>query len=357
MDRKRVHFAFFLLTFAFFGLISLNLIMPFLIPILWAIVIGTVIMPLQGLLCRICKRRWLASLITTTLVVLFMVIPALVVSVLVIDQALDISRFLVRYFQEHSYRDLINTLRDLPLIRDHVKTLDPVLDFLQSKELRGFLANSLNNIMGFLGDRLGQMAFSAGRNIFYIFVFVLTLFFVLRDGPSLVDRLKRAIPLEEDVVEDLFSSIYRTILAVVYGSVGTAFVQAVLAYIAYSIVGISYALLWSLATFFAAFIPPFGASAVWFPLAVYTFFTDDLWKALFLGIWGMTLISTVDNFIRPLIIKQGVEVPYVILFFATIGGLLKFGFIGLFLGPIIFSILLTLFKVYERRVSVIGDQG
>jgi len=103
-------------------------------------------------------------------------------------------------------------------------------------------------------------------------------------------------------------------------------------------------------TFFAAFIPPFGASAIWFPLAVFSFFSLGLWQFAFLSAWGLFLISTMDNFVRPLIIKKGVKIPYVVLFFATIGGLLKFGFIGLFLGPIIFTTLFALFKIYERRI-------
>ncbi len=350
MERERIYFYFFLALVLFFIFAALFMLLPFAVPILWAAVVGTVLYPLHRYVERIFRSRTLSAFVMTFLVFLFIIVPFSVISVLVLQQLMEATRGLVSYFQNHSYRELLESVQNYPLVKEYTDRLSPVLGFVEREEFRKLMAESLNKTLKFLGDKLGQIAFLAGRNVFYVFVFLLTFFFILRDGPGILQRIERLIPMNREDLEDVMGTVYRTVLAVVYGSVGTALLQAILGFVAYSIVGIKFALLWSVLTFFAAFIPPFGASAVWFPLAVYSFFNIGTWQALFLGLWGMLLISTMDNFIRPLIIKQGVQIPYVVLFFATIGGLLKFGFIGLFLGPIIFTTLFALFKIYERRI-------
>ena len=350
MERERIYFYFSLALVLFFIFAALFILLPFAVPILWAVVIGTVLYPVHRYIERVFRSRTLSALVMTLLVFLFMIVPLSVVSVLVLQQLMEATRTLVGYLQNHSYRELIESVQSYPLVREFTERLGPLLSFVEREEFRRLMAESLNRGLRFLGDKLGQLAFLAGKNLFYIFVFLLTFFFILRDGPGILMRIERLVPMNREDLEDILGTIYRTVLAVVYGSVGTALVQSVLGLIAYSIAGIKFALLWSVITFFAAFIPPFGASAVWFPLAVYSFLSIGTWQGVFLFLWGTLLISTMDNLVRPLIIKQGVRIPYVVLFFATIGGLLKFGFIGLFLGPIIFTTLFALFKIYERRI-------
>ena len=350
MEREKIYFYFFIALVLFFIFTSLTILLPFSIPILWAIVIGIVLYPLYNYVVKLLRSRTVSALLMTFLVLLFIIVPLSVISVLVIQQMVDLTQKILAYIQSHSYREIMDSLKAIPLVKEYSEKLGPVMEFLQREEIRKIIAESLNRLLKFLGDKLGQFAFLAGKNVFYIFVFLITFFFILRDGPGILKRFERLIPMDHEDLESILRTIYRTVLAVVYGSVGTAAIQAFLGFIAYSIVGLNFALLWSVLTFFAAFIPPFGASAVWLPLAVYTFVNMGIGEAVFLGLWGMLLISSMDNFVRPLIIKQGIQMPYVVLFFATIGGLLKFGFIGLFLGPIIFTTLFSLFKIYERRI-------
>lgn len=350
MERERIYLYFFLTLMVVFLLLALFTLTPFIVPILWAVVLSIVIYPVHMYVQRLVRSRTLSAFIVTSVVFLFLIVPLSIISVLVVQQLVDVTQKVLLFLKQHSYKDILEQVSKIPLVRDYVSGLEPVVEFLQREEVRKVIAESLQRILRFLGDKLGQVAFVMGKNVFYTFVFLLAFFFLLRDGLDILRRVERLIPMDKEDLERVMGTVYRTTLAVVYGSVGTAMIQAFLGYVGYSIVGINFALLWSVVTFFAAFIPPFGASAVWFPLAVYTFFNISPWKALFLGLWGMLLISTMDNLVRPLIIKQGINIPYVVLFFATIGGLLKFGFIGLFLGPIIFTTLFTLFKIYERRI-------
>ncbi len=350
MERERIYFYFFLVLVLFFIFSALLMLLPFAVPILWAIVIGIVLYPLHSYIEKLVRNRTLSALLMSLIVFLFIIVPFSVVSVLVFQQLMDATQKLMIYLQSHSYQELLSSLKHSSLTREYMERFAPVLEFVQKEEFRQVIAESLNKLLKFLGDKLGQLAFIAGRNVFYVFVFLITFFFILRDGPGILRRIERLIPMDHEDLESVMGTMYRTILAVVYGSVGTALLQSVFAFIAYSIAGIKFSLLWSVLTFFAAFIPPFGASAIWVPLAVYSFFEIGTWQAIFLGVWGLLVISSMDNLVRPLIIKKGVRIPYVVLFFATIGGLLKFGFIGLFLGPIIFTTLFALFKIYERRI-------
>ncbi len=341
---------FFVALILFFIFSALLMLIPFAVPILWAIVIGIVLYPPYRYLENLLRSKTIAALVMSLLVLLFMIVPLSVISILVLQQLVDVTHKVVLYMQEHSYKELMDSfLKWLPL-GEHREVFVPALEFFQREEVRSLASETLNRVLKFLGDKLGQLAFMAGKNVFYIFVFLITFFFILRDGVGILKRIERLIPMNDEDIEDIFGTIYRTVLAVVYGSVGTALIQAMVAFVGYSIAGLKFALLWSVVTFFAAFIPPFGASAVWFPLVIYSFFETGVLQAVFLGLWGMLGISTIDNFVRPIIIKQGIQMPYVVLFFATIGGLLKFGFIGLFLGPIIFTTLFALFKIYERRI-------
>ena len=350
MEREKIYSYFFIALIIFFLFSALATLMPFIIPILWAVVIVIVAYPAHHFIRRRIGNETISALIVTSIVFLFLIIPLGIISLMVVQQLIDVTQKLILYFQDHNYRELFSQLREFPLIKGYMDRLAPVFEFAQKEEFRKIVAETLNRILKFLGDKVGKFFFLAGKNVFYVFVFLLTLFFMLRDGPSILRRIERLIPMDREDVEDVFGTMYRTTLAVVYGSVGTALIQGILAFIGYSIVGIKFALLWSVVTFFSAFIPPFGASLIWFPLAAYSLVTIGIWQGVFLGLWGMLLISTMDNFVRPLIIKQGIQIPYVVLFFATIGGLLKFGFIGLFLGPIIFTTLFSLFKIYEKRI-------
>ncbi len=350
MEREKIYFYFFITLVLFFIGAALLMLLPFSISILWAIVIGIVLYPVHAYLEKVIGSRTISALLMTVIVFLFIIIPLSILSVLVLEQLVDLTQKLIVYFKTHSNKEMIHIIKEHPILKEFFDKLAPLFEVLQREEFRKIIADSLNKLLKFTGDKLGQLAYVAGRNIFYTFVFLITFFFILKDGPGILKRIERLVPMDHEDLKSILGTIYRTVLAVVYGSIGTALLQGILGFIAYSIVGLKFSLLWGVLTFLASFIPPFGASAVWFPLAIYSFFEIGLWQAVFLSAWGILLISTMDNLIRPLIIKRGIQIPYVVLFFATIGGLLKFGFIGLFLGPIIFTTLFALFRIYERRI-------
>jgi len=348
--RSRLSFWVYLVFFLALLAAFLYILAPFFDPIAWAVVMSVVLYPLYSFLRRKIKSESVSALLVVVLVFFVMVVPLSVLTVVATQQVLAVSIKLFSLLQTFRPEEFLSRLLEHPLVKENRELLEPVLSYLKSNEFRTSLLNALNNFFTFLANKLKNL----GSTFFHVFVFMLTLYFLLRDGAKILNELKTLIPMKREDTEEILRTVYRTVLAVIYGTVGTAAAQSIMGYVGYSLAGVDYALLWSLLTFFAAFIPPFGAAFVWVPLDLYLFATKGVKPGLTLLAFGTLFISTMDNIVRPLVMKHGIKLPYVALFFATIGGFLQFGFIGVFLGPIILSTLLVSVKIYEKRIMGAG---
>lgn len=357
MTREHIFFYFFIGLITFFFIVALLTLSPFITPILWAIIFTIILYPLYDYLTSKIKSKSISAFIVTGIVLLIIVIPFSIIILLTSQQVIDLGRRIMVYMESHNQQDIILSIKSIPILGNYITDdlIDKINEYVQRQEIRESLMKGVNEVTKLAGEKIRVMIMAVGMTAFKVLVFLLTLYFLLRDGPKFLHYIERAVPMEREDLVDVLGIIYKTVLAVVYGAIGTAIIQSIIAFIGYSIAGLEYSLLWAVVTFVTAFIPPFGASLTWFPLALYTFFDKGMAWGFFLFFWGMLLVSSIDNFVRPLIIKKGVEIPYIVLFFSTIGGLIKFGFIGLFLGPIIFTTLFTLFKIYERRI--LGNSG
>ena len=139
-----------------------------------------------------------------------------------------------------------------------------------------------------------------------------------------------------------------TITAVVKGIVITAIVQGLLAGIAYGVLGVPVPVFLMALTILLAPLPLGGTALIWGPVTLYLFWTAPLWKGIVMLAWGVGVVTTVDNVLRPLLIGHGAKLPVLLLFFSIIGGLGAYGLIGLFLGPILLAILLSAIQIYRE---------
>jgi predicted PurR-regulated permease PerM len=352
MSREKVFFYFLLVMTLLFAFLVLLVIMPFLHPILWAIIFSLVTYPVHLRLSNFLRNATVSSLLITSAVALFIVIPVFLIGLVAVRQSVEITKTLAYYVQNHTIIDLLHYIYKVPFT-DRVlteDTLQKLYTYAQSDEFRSSITSYLGKITQKAGEIFTSMLLATGSVIFKSFVFLISLFFILRDGKKFIQFFERFLPMYKEDLYEILLTIYKTILAVVYGSIGVAILQAILGFIAYTIVGINYSLVWALLTFIASFVPPFGTGFVWFPIAVYTFLSKGFFYGIFMLLWGFVVISTVDNIIRPMIMKKGINMPYIVLFFSTVGGILTFGFIGLFLGPLVFTVLFSLAVIYERRL-------
>ena len=170
-------------------------------------------------------------------------------------------------------------------------------------------------------------------------------FFLLRDAPVLSDRLAIAADRLAGVRgQHLVKVAGDTVRGVIYGILGTAVAQALVAGLGFWIAGVPGAVLLSVLTFFFAVIP-FGPPMIWLPAALWLFAQDKPGLGIFMLLWGGLGISMVDNFLRPFLISQGSKMPFVLIFCGVIGGALAFGLVGVFMGP---TMLAVAFRLVEE---------
>jgi predicted PurR-regulated permease PerM len=177
---------------------------------------------------------------------------------------------------------------------------------------------------------------------FALSVFVASMLYVRGDQfEQATDRI--AGRLGGDFGRRQVAVVRSTVRSVFRGLVGTAAVQAVLAMIGFAIAGISHIFVLGVGTFFLSVVPG-GPTLLWLPAALWLNAKGSSGQAIFLGIWGLLVIGGSDNVIRPLLIGKGTEAPMAIIFLGVIGGILAFGFLGLFIGPVILTVAYNLFR-------------
>lgn len=179
----------------------------------------------------------------------------------------------------------------------------------------------------------------------------IALYYFFLDGPRWRQRLVRMVPLPARDTHAFFDSFHRVSVAVVVGNLGTALAQALAATLGYFLFGAPVPLIWGAATLFAALIPVVGPALVWLPVSLAVGVTHGWLRGLGLVIYGVAIISTVDNVVRPLLTRRGLQLHPLLVFIAVFGGVISFGAAGLFLGPLVIALVVTVLEVYERHLA------
>jgi predicted PurR-regulated permease PerM len=185
---------------------------------------------------------------------------------------------------------------------------------------------------------------TVGRNVTKLFFAMLSMFFLLRDGPRVFNET-RAV-LEGALgprVPDYLDAVTATTKAVVYALVLGAIAQGIVAGLGYWIFGVQAPALMGAVTALVALVP-FGAPIIWASLSLWLLITGNTWQGIGLLVWGVFLVSWMDNIIRPLVISNATQMPFLLVVFGVLGGVLAFGLVGLFIGPVLLAVSLALWR-------------
>ncbi len=203
----------------------------------------------------------------------------------------------------------------------------------------------LGRFLGWARSGLIAVGMAVGQGVTQVLLSAFLTFFLLRDAPVLSERLAVAVErLAGDRGRYLIKVAGDTVRGVIFGILGTALAQALVAGLGFWIAGIPGAVLLAVLTFFFAVIP-FGPPLVWLPASLWLFAQERPAMGVFLLVWGVVGISSVDNFLRPYLISQNSKMPFVLIFCGVIGGALAFGLVGVFLGP---TLLAVAFRLIEE---------
>lgn len=241
-------------------------------------------------------------------------------------------------------------------IPDWLASLPYVGESLMHLHSEGFIsAETVNSVFQTAVDPvtswLVSVSLGVGNGLLQILLVAFISFFFYRDGEFLAVNIKRMLDKVSGGLADEFSSILlNTTRSVVFGVIGTAIGQGLVAAIGFIIVDAPGIVLLSFAVCVLSLVP-MGPPLVWFPVALWLFATGSPGLAIFLCLWGVLAVSSVDNFLKPLLISRGTSLPLALVFLGVFGGLLSFGFLGLVLGPVFLAASIAMCQAWLRPAA------
>jgi predicted PurR-regulated permease PerM len=208
------------------------------------------------------------------------------------------------------------------------------------KRVLEWIFSNLDNVFSGLAKILG-----------YVFVFLITLFYLLRDGAQLKKKFISWSPLLDSHDEYITSTMKRAIRSVFAGTIAVSIIQGALTGFGFWIFGIPAPVVWGSVAAVASLIPAIGTSLVLIPGIAYLFITGEYGFAVGLIIWGSVAVGTVDNILGPYLVNKGVHVHPLLILVSVLGGLATFGAIGFILGPLILAFLFALLELYRTAFA------
>nr|WP_250852450.1 AI-2E family transporter [Acinetobacter sp. ANC 5414] len=335
---------FFILLF-----LSFNVLKYFIVPVLWAAIIAYMTWPwYQWIYRKSGSRATLSATIMISLIILLIGIP-LTFGIFMLQHE---GRNLYYELQKQVFSGHLNVpqfIRDLPFIGKEIsRTLNDI-----NTDPNSIVQNVSIWIQGHLN--YGRFVLNEiGKNIVKLCFAVLSLFFFYRDGQTILNQVSKALEMIIGPrIHHYLDTISETTRAVVYGVGLTAVAQAILAGLSYFVAGVPNPMVLTIVTFLLALIP-FGTPIAYGSVALWLFSQGQTMEAIGVMVWGVCIVSTSDNVIRPLVISGATQIPFLLIMFGVLGGIASFGLVGLFIGPVILAVLLAIWREWLHETNEFG---
>lgn len=313
------------------ALLSLGCFMvirPFISSLLWAGIICFATWPFFSRIENwVGKRRTLAALIMTLIIGFVMVLPFAIVGLTLADNLTEISGFMKRLG--------ITPLPEAPAWLGSVPFVGSIL-VEHWQRLSGSTGSALELAKDLFVHNeafLLHVGLKLGQGVLQLSLSVLIAFFFYRDGASMALWISGAMKrLAGDYAIHMIQAVGGTIKGVVYGILGTALAQGIVAAIGLKLAGVPSPFLLGFLTFCLSVVQ-LGPPLIWVSATAWLLLSGQVGWAIFMGCWGFFVISGIDNLVRPYLISRGANLPLVVILLGVMGGILAFGFMGIFLGP------------------------
>ena len=322
-----------LLTIGIF-ILAIIVIKPIIIPIIYGLLLAYIFSPVYKFLLKKLKNKNL----TAGIICLGLLIILLGISILIF---------------QHLFDQIINFYINIQKI-DFTKIAEQMLpEFISSSEISTTVSGYLNNYISTLIETFLKMfkefIFDLPVIILKLFIVIFIFFFSLRDGDKALEFIKSLSPLKKETEDRFFNHLKEITNLVLLGQIVVGIVQGLTAGIGYFIFGVPNALLLTSITMITAIIPIIGAWIIWIPVVIFLFATGNSGAGIGLLIYGIIIVSTIDNIIRFLIVSKRTKLNSVIVLLGMIGGLFTFGFLGLIIGPLSLAYVLLIAELYVKN--------
>ncbi len=320
--------------FIIIGLIVISyfLIRPILFAIIGGLLLAYIFMPLFKFVNRKIHYRWISAAIVSLFVIFIIVVVLWFILPLLAEQIFQI----FRAFQNFDIQKSLEKI--LPSGSEQFTTqLTVTINGLISKAASGLLNTLVNSF------------FDAPKFILNIFVIALVFFYALRDFDKLEEFVSGLSPLAKNKERILVRQFREITDSIIYGQVFVGVIQGILAGIGFFVLGVPNTIALTALAILFSIIPFVGAFIIWVPVAGYVFLNYSLITTILFVLYNLTIVSTLDNFLRAYIVSKNSSTSTITILIGMIGGIFIFGVIGLILGPLILVYLITFLKAYKEK--------
>ncbi|MFH1188683.1 MAG: AI-2E family transporter [bacterium] len=333
-------------TYFFFGILGVVSILTFFLfrPFLTAILTAAILAALfqstyKHLVQKTKGRKHASALLTVAIIFFIIIIPVLGVTGLVTNEANKI-------FQKISSGDPVyqqNIVRITGFLEKtpFFQSID-ISKKIEEQDIAGIVQSTSKWILTIV-----QKTYQGVANfVLWFFVMFFTLYYFLIEGKNMIEKIMFLSPLKKDQESLLVTRFLSISKATLKGTLITGLVQGTLGGILFFALGIPSAIVWSVVMMIVSIIPLLGAGIVWFPVAVIMIAMGEIFKGIIILAFGVGVISTIDNILRPKLVGRDTQMHPLLVFFATLGGIAVFGIAGFLIGPIIMALFLALWEIY-----------
>jgi predicted PurR-regulated permease PerM len=342
----------------FFGLVALVLLyaaFKVIQPFLTAILLGAILVILTFNLFRRVRIAAKGSSVKAAIVMLLcitvlIVIPAVILSTLLVNQA----NVVVEKLQDGEAQQMIKKIdltRHLAFIKRFAPNFDPAT--LSPERI---VLPAMRQVPGWAARHGGALLGGLAGALLGFALVLLSMFFFYVEGEDIMQQLSILSPLPKRYDDEFRARFKDVIDATFRGQLFTGIAQGVMTGIGLAIAQVPGAGFWGAVAALLSLIPMVGAAAVWVPASIYLLISASMgdrgwWQPIFLILWGAIPVSLVDNVVRPWAMRGKAQLPAIPLLFAVLGGMQAFGIVGLVIGPLVFSLLMTIIDIYKKSFA------
>jgi len=336
MNDRKPQLYFLLIILAGTSILAFFIFRPFLYALALAMVFSIVLQPVYQKILKITYgRQGLSALVSTLIVIAFIFTPLIFLGVQIFQEAQQVYSSLVENGGGDAILDIFNGL------------LDSFQNYFPAKQefslnIDQYLKQGLEWLIQHIGSIFGSFVKMAVSS----FIFLVALYYLLKDGYKFKTAIVTLSPLADTDDEAVSQKLEMTINAVIKGNLLIALIQGALTSIGFVIFGIPNAVLWGSVAAVAALIPGIGTMLVLVPAILFLFLKGDIFSGIALTAWGVIAVGLIDNFLGPKLVGRGMKLHPLIILLSVIGGIGFFGPIGLLLGPLSISLFFALLDIY-----------
>jgi predicted PurR-regulated permease PerM len=317
------------------------IIKPFIYALFWAVILAGLFRPLYSKAEKKLHRPTISATIVLILICLIFILPLGFIASLLLTESMDI------------YQSLSNDNSQINVYVQKLTQLikhNPYTDrlHLDDAALTAKITELSKNVAGYIFENLTSFTKNTIQFMVQLGVMLYALFYFIRDGEKFRETILRLLPLEYDRDRILLKHFQKTANATLKVTLIIGGIQGILGGLLFLFTGIQGAILWGIMMIITAVIPVVGCALVWVPAGIFMIVTGNLWTGLFIFAFGSLVISMVDHFLRPILLGNDVSMHPLLIFLSTMGGIIVFGFTGFIIGPIIMSLVVAVWSMYEE---------